>query len=341
MKRNEGFTLVELLVSFTVGAIVALAATSVLLLGLRFNAISGGTAQRQNTTRILLTVFENLATEQQITTVNSDFDSWVINGSTGPLLTYSADDQIIYSGSEDNKSVLVEGIVASHVKLNGNLLSFYVETEDGSYSSSVYCRNSLTGSSTYIDSDTIADKIVNDFQNGVNDPYTKLNENGETNLTIEPNQLEFLRTLVGELGSTGRIIGDANGTYYSEWYQSDWPKDTPWCACYISWALDQSQTSPQFREANVDKLLTHFAISRYENPNFNPKPGDIIFFDWDGGEDPEHVGVVLYAYRQGDESAPVTYIYTIEGNSAGIVAVRKYRADDPRVIGYGSMTWTN
>lgn len=335
MKRNEGFTLVELLVSFTVGAIVALAATSVLLLGLRFNAISGGTAQRQNTTRILLTVFENLATEQQITKVDNDFDSWVINGSTGPLLSYSADEQIIYSGNEENKSILVEGIVASHVKLNGNLLSFYVETEDGSYSSSVYCRNNPqdTADSGETTDDKV-DKLVANLQDPTNaDPYAGLNQN------LEQNQLEFLRTLVGELGSTGRIIGDANGTYYSEWYQSDWPKDTPWCACYISWALAQAQSSPQFKEANVDKLLTHFTINRYENPNFNPKPGDIIFFDWDGGEDPEHVGVVLYAYKQADDTAPVTYIYTIEGNSAGIVAVRKYQADDPRVIGYGSMTW--
>ena len=360
MKRNEGFTLVELLVSFTVGAIVALAATSVLLLGLRFNAISGGTAQRQNTTRILLTVFENLATEQQIHSVDYTYDSWKINGgkteagnqTNQVLLHYDSATQTIYA--RDN-SVLVEGVVASHLIWDEktNLLSFYVETEDGSYSSSVYWRTAPKTDNTP-DPETTVNEIIQKLQANDPKPYgSEMNENLR----------RFLCFLAGELGSTGKIIGDAEGRYYSEWYiggynDNSWNKDTPWCACYVSWALSQSGLAvpdeyPKWF-ANVDLFMGYFdELERTMNDGKDywirddgtqpdPEPGDIVFFDWDNGEDPEHIGVVLYVDSQ-------HYIYTIEGNSAGIVAVRKYApksvagSSSPTydyIIGYGKLPWT-
>jgi hypothetical protein len=66
-----------------------------------------------------------------------------------------------------------------------------------------------------------------------------------------------------------------------------------------------------------------------------PNPGDLVFFDWitdDGIQNPQHVGVVLQV-MQDEEGNDV--IITIEGNSAGRVAVRSYRLDDPRILGYG------
>lgn len=342
MKRNEGFTLVELLVSFTVGAIVALAATSVLLLGLRFNAISGGTAQRQNTTRILLTVFENLATEGDIGSVDYNYDSWKINGTetNQVLLHYDSQTQAIYSGEKSNtddasNTILLDGVIASHVVLSDSgLLSFYVETEDGSYSSSVYCRKPLVDSGAG-DPDATVNAIIANLKSGNNPPY----DNGN----LEDKQRVFLQTLVQEIGSTGKILtGTDQGKYYSQWYESQWPATTPWCACYVSWALAQSGLTNPPKYANVDTFIRHFSIIRDGNAAFNPQAGDIIFFDWDNGEDPEHVGVVLYV----DTATKV--IYTIEGNSAGIVAVRKYSpkkiegTSNPAydfIIGYGSMTW--
>ena len=64
--------------------------------------------------------------------------------------------------------------------------------------------------------------------------------------------------------------------------------------------------------------------------NYKLTPGDLIFFDYDG-LDADHVGIVLTVV-DGD-------IYTIEGNTADMVAVRKYRIDDPRIMGYGVLDW--
>ena len=66
MKRNEGFTLVELIVGIAVASIVTAAATTLLLMGLRMNKASSDTATRQNTVRIVLTVLEDLAAEKDI-----------------------------------------------------------------------------------------------------------------------------------------------------------------------------------------------------------------------------------------------------------------------------------
>ena len=68
-----------------------------------------------------------------------------------------------------------------------------------------------------------------------------------------------------------------------------------------------------------------------------PIPGDYVFFDWDGGtdpdggKDPDHVGAVLCV--EGN------FLYTIEGNSGGRVAVNRYSLSDKRIVGYGVLNW--
>ena len=66
--------------------------------------------------------------------------------------------------------------------------------------------------------------------------------------------------------------------------------------------------------------------------NNKPIPGDYVFFDWDGGNNPDHVGAVLCVDENG-------YLYTIEGNSGGKVAVNRYSLSDPRIVGYGVLNW--
>ena len=73
---------------------------------------------------------------------------------------------------------------------------------------------------------------------------------------------------------------------------------------------------------------------KWRNPNDatnKPIPGDYVFFDWDRGSDPDHVGAVL-CVKDG-------FLYTIEGNSGGRVAVNRYPKNDPRIVGYGVLNW--
>lgn len=163
-------------------------------------------------------------------------------------------------------------------------------------------------------------------------------------------RFEFLKTLAGQYDSRGEIKGGSDYTYFSEWYIDNyeshpgWNQYTPWCGCFLSWAADQQKASidgapPRF--ADVDEGMAKFTENgKWRRPNDAhnmPIPGDYVFFDWDGrndpdgGKDPDHVGAVLCV--EGN------FLYTIEGNSGGRVAVQRYDLNDPRIVGYGVLKW--
>lgn len=347
-KHNAGFTLVELVVAIAMATIVTAAATSVLLMGLRINRQTGDTASQQITVRSLLSVMENAAADGNITAVESDFvdennkkkyGSWALKGEDGKaIFHYDADEQTIYT----NAVPVLEGVFASNAIMEGQLLSISIETKDGTYTSAVYCRTATPGEE--VDTDNLPGTVGNDARG------------------------KFIEILKSQYRSRGEILdanGNSTGVYYSEWYIVDyetnpgWNEKTPWCACYISWALSQvtnafdSGKLPEDRSrqvggvteyywyANVDDFIAYFKTSQYGSNGqswFNrgektPTAGDLIFFDWDKGTDPEHVGVVL--------SVDGNMVYTIEGNSAGRVAIRSYLLTDERIIGYGVLSWSN
>lgn len=163
-----------------------------------------------------------------------------------------------------------------------------------------------------------------------------------TDRNVQPSVRVFLSKLASQLGSTGRILTEnGEGDYYSRWYigsyeeNPTWNQDTPWCACFVSWALAECglylEGEPA-RFANVDTFWVEL-VTAGDWKDRNPEAGDLIFFDWivDSVYNPQHVGVVL-AESNG-------WIYTIEGNSNGVVALRQYAADDARILGYGILNW--
>ena len=365
-RDQAGFTLVELMVTVLVGSLITLAATTVLLLGMRINKQSIGTYERQNTTRVLLSALEDLATEGTIKKVVSGPDAWQVLDDEGKVIfSYVSDsdasaDQAtgtIYSGGNP----LLENVIASFISLDEQkLLTISVETEDGSYTSSVYCRTVPDMAST----DDVGDNVIGSLAPPGGETGGGESTDGRT---------LFLRELAGQYkaagGSVNRgiILDDdrrSTGRYFTEWYSgSDWQtngwnKDTPWCACFISWGLNQVSdqvASPENRSrtdaageteyiwfSNVDYFMAYlknnadgneWKNSRYYEGNYTPQAGDLNFFDWtlNAQRNPEHIGAVLTV--EGD------YVYTIEGNSANMVAVRKYLLGDPRILGYGVLNW--
>lgn len=75
------------------------------------------------------------------------------------------------------------------------------------------------------------------------------------------------------------------------------------------------------RETNDGDLRTIF-FSQYATA------GDLIFYDWDGDGDPDHVGIIRRAIRDANDD---TWYYTIEGNYQNAVRQRFIQADDPCV----------
>ncbi len=338
-KRNAGFTLIELVVAIAIATIVTAAATSVLLMGLRINHRTGDTASRQMTVSTLLNTVERIIAEGSISDIEMNTDHWRIKDKEEKvLLSYVFDEESLgtvyvgdYNSQNENAATpILSGLLSSYVEMYAGLFTIYVETEEGMFSSSVFCRSLATD--------------VGEHGN--------LNPDKTTD-----SRLAFLDILKKEYGSRGEIKnGDGTYTYYSEWYiggyegNPGWNYKTPWCACYISWALSQTGVSENLPSppkenwyANVDDFMEYFtpknatetATDKWLPGGSKPTVGDLIFFDWNKGTNPQHVGVVLSVSEDGK------YVYTIEGNSAGRVTVRSYLLNDPRIIGYGILPWTS
>lgn len=340
MKRNNsGFTMVELLVTVAVSSIVLAAAASLMLLGLRVHQTTQKEAGEQQTVRIVLSALEDLSASGKIYRVEPLSDGWQLQGKTAGgtpgavLLRYNSGK--LTSGTSGDQ-VLLDNLRGARVDLDGSLVTFTFATAAHSYSTSIFCRTGIDGDSV-----------------GKVEAQEKLDELKKPNLTDAEKKarFEFLKTLAGQYDSRGEIKnGSGDYTYFSQWYingydgNPGWNQYTPWCGCFLSWAADQQRDTingdpPRF--ADVDKGMADFQNNRkWREPNDEknkPIPGDYVFFDWDGrndpdgGKDPDHVGAVLCV--EGN------FLYTIEGNSGGRVAVQRYDLNDKRIVGYGVLNW--
>lgn len=333
MKRNNsGFTMVELLVTVAVSSIVLAAAASLMLLGLRVHQTTQKEAGEQQTVRIVLSALEDLSASGKIYRVEPLSDGWQLQGKTADgtpgavLLRYNSGK--LTSGTSGDQ-VLLDNLRGARVDLDGSLVTFTFATAAHSYSTSVFCRTGIEGDSV-----------------GKEEAKEKLDELKKPNLTDAEKKARFafLQTLAGQYDSRGEIKGGSDYTYFSEWYirsykdNPGWNQYTPWCGCFLSWGAEQQRDTidgdpPKF--ADVDKGMASFKESgKWRNPNDAnnmPIPGDYVFFDWDRGSDPDHVGAVL-CVKDG-------FLYTIEGNSGGKVAVQRYPLSDKRIVGYGVLNW--
>lgn len=338
MKRNNsGFTMVELLVTVAVSSIVLAAAASLMLLGLRVHQTTQKEAGEQQTVRIVLSALEDLSASGKIYRVQPLSDGWQLQGKTADgksgavLLRYKSGK--LTSGTSGDQ-VLLDNLRGAQVILDDSLVTFSFSTAAHSYSTSVFCRTGIEGDSVgKADAEDILTKEPTLPES------TKLSEKEKAA------RFAFLKTLADQYDSRGNILkGDTNRyKYFSEWYIGDYAKNpgwnqyTPWCACFLSWAADQKKASidgapPRF--ANVDTGMKGFQKSgKWRDSSATPIPGDYVFFDWDRDSDPDHVGAVLCV---DDKDG---FLYTIEGNSGGRVAVNCYPKNDPRIVGYGVLNW--
>lgn len=365
MKKTDGFTLVELVVGILCAAVVTGAAISVMLMNARINRTVIDANVDQQDTRIITSLVENLASEGGIASVKyihntaSDKTDWALldgdESTANSILSYSSKNETI-SGRDG--AVLMSGVLSSSVSisrgvLNGCLLNLSIETKAGQHETSVYCRTSYLeehgftvedNANLTIDTDSAATPVpVTPINPEVSPEATKVSDNG---------RLAFLKVLASQVGSYGASISlDSPSEYFSEWYLKEttgkgysdnpgWNASTPWCGCFISWAVAQVEgySPAHFQKfANVDAAWSIFkdaSPSLSRDRSYTAIPGDLIFFSWDSDTTRlEHVGAVLYV----DSSRG--YIYTIEGNSSNRVALRRYPINDPDIVGYGVLNW--
>lgn len=129
-------------------------------------------------------------------------------------------------------------------------------------------------------------------------------------------------------------IGNEGGEPYWSWYGFD--SRVEWCACFVSWCADQcgyieSGLIPKFSGC-VDGVSWFQSNGQWQGRNYEPQPGDIIFFDWDdeNGQDgsADHVGIV--------EKVENGMIYTVEGNSGDSCREKQYSVGYYEILGYGT-----
>ena len=337
MKRNNsGFTMVELLVTVAVSSIVLAAAASLMLLGLRVHQTTQKEAGEQQTVRIVLSALEDLSASGKISRVEPFSDGWRLLGKTadgksGAVLLRYNNGKLRSGGSGDQ--VLLDNLRGAQVILDGSLVTFTFATAAHSYSTSVFCRTGIEG-----------DSVGREEAEDILKKTPTLPDAADLTEAEKKARFAFLKTLAGQYDSKGEIKGKSDYRYFSEWYirsykdNPGWNQYTPWCACFLSWGAEQQPgetfdgAPPRF--AKVDDGMASFQNGKWRNPNDAnnmPIPGDYVFFDWDRDSDPDHVGAVLCV--EGD------FLYTIEGNSGGRVAVQRYDLNDKRIVGYGVLNW--
>ena len=124
-------------------------------------------------------------------------------------------------------------------------------------------------------------------------------------------------------------LGNEGGQPYWSWYGFEGRVE--WCACFVSWCADQcgyieSGIIPKFAGC-VDGANWFKGNGQWKDRNYEPQAGDIIFFDWEGDGETDHVGIV--------EKCENGVVYTVEGNSGDACRQKQYTVGSSSIYGYG------
>ena len=334
--NRAGFTLIELLVSIVTATLVMAAAVTLLLMGIRLGAFGGGAAQRQNAVRIIQTML----TEANIQSAD-DGDHWKIvaknvENSEYTLLSFDGDQ--LYTGDAQAILDVEEAKLTVEAGAVKYLLTLTLKVDGKTYKLAAAFGSVTPQAGAAVANSKRIESTAGQEEKALS--YLGAGQEGRR---------EFLQLLFSQTESTGQIIGgDGAYCYYTEWYvgsyTGQWNENTPWCACFISWAAEQVGDMQNYvpRFADVQDGAEWFQHSRTQNGVITLSswktpaeaaytPGDLVFFDFDGDGKGDHIGAVLYA-----ENGKV---FTLEGNVSDRVAVVSYDTEDVAIMGYASLYW--
>ncbi len=124
-------------------------------------------------------------------------------------------------------------------------------------------------------------------------------------------------------------IGNEGGLKYCEWY--GYPYRVEWCAIFVSWCADQCgylDAGVLPKELNVIPYVEWFRErDQWQYRDYEPSPGDLIFYDWEGDGLADHVGIV--------ERVEDSIVYSIEGNAGDRCIENSHYLGTSPIYGYG------
>lgn len=241
---------------------------------------------------------------------------------------------------DDNKKALLKEIFWSMNEVNSRTATITamqtVETDDGA-GNIIEEEIEVTTTTLYI---TVAHKTADemaDVYNFTADQRAQLAE-----LLAEENRSMWSSVLYGIGVGDGEIvvvalsqIGNIGGEPYWSWY--GFTSRVDWCACFVSWCANEcgyleSGVIPRFAGCSIG-IQWFQSRGLWQDKDYEPRPGDIIFFDWDDEDDgqdgvPDHVGIV--------EKIENGIVYTVEGNSGNSCRENHYTVGHYEIYGYGT-----
>lgn len=211
-----------------------------------------------------------------------------------------------------------------------------IETSDDGNGNIVETENTVTQTYLYI---TVSHKTAEEMadQFGFNEDQR---EQMAELLADETNSL-WSQVLYGITGGDGEIVtvalsqvGNIGGEPYWSWY--GFGSRVEWCACFVSWCANEcgyieAGVIPKFAACASQGVPWFQERGLWQDNSYEPRPGDIIFFDWDDeGQDgqSDHVGIV--------EKVENGRVYTVEGNSGDSVRQNSYPIGYYEIYGYGT-----
>ena len=211
-----------------------------------------------------------------------------------------------------------------------------IETSDDGNGNIVETETTVTQTYLYI---TVSHKTAEEMadQFGFNEDQREQ----MAELLADENNSLWSQVLYGITGGDGEIVtvalsqvGNVGGEPYWSWY--GFSSRVEWCACFVSWCADQcgyieAGVIPKFAACASQGVPWFQERGLWQDNSYEPRPGDIIFFDWDdGGQDgqSDHVGIV--------EKVENGRVYTVEGNSGDSVRQNSYPIGYYEIYGYGT-----
>ena len=211
-----------------------------------------------------------------------------------------------------------------------------IETSDDGNGNIVETETTVTQTYLYI---TVSHKTAEEMADQLGFNEDQREQMAE--LLADENNSLWSQVLYGISGGDGEIVtvalsqvGNVGGEPYWSWYGFD--SRVEWCACFVSWCANEcgyieAGVIPKFAACASQGVPWFQERGLWQNNSYEPRPGDIIFFDWDdGGQDgsSDHVGIV--------EKVENGRIYTIEGNSGDSCRQNSYPIGYYEIYGYGT-----
>lgn len=204
------------------------------------------------------------------------------------------------------------------------------ETDDG-HGNIVQTETTVTRTYLYI---TVSHKTVDEMaaQYGFNQEQ----KNYLAELLKDENNSLWSQLLYGITGGDGQIVtvalsqvGNVGGEPYWSWYGFN--SRVEWCACFVSWCANEcgyidTGVIPKFAGC-VNGVQWFKGRGQWLDGSAEPVPGMIIFFDWEGDGESDHVGIV--------EKVENGIVYTVEGNSGDSCRINQYSVGNYEILGYG------